>query len=44
MLVCYDKHIGIARSDTKVGADIVIEATGLFLTKETAQKHLSVRC
>ena len=24
----------------EVGADIVIEATGLFLTKETAQKHL----
>ena len=23
-----------------VGADIVIEATGLFLTKETAQKHI----
>ena len=23
-----------------VGADVVIEATGLFLTKETAQKHL----
>jgi glyceraldehyde 3-phosphate dehydrogenase len=23
-----------------IGADIVIEATGLFLTKETAQKHL----
>ena len=25
----------------EVGADIVIEATGLFLTKETAQKHIS---
>lgn len=25
----------------EVGADIVIEATGLFLTKETAQKHLA---
>ncbi len=24
----------------EVGADIVIEATGLFLTKETAQKHI----
>jgi len=24
-----------------VGADIVIEATGLFLTKETAQKHIT---
>ena len=24
----------------EIGADIVIEATGLFLTKETAQKHL----
>jgi len=24
-----------------VGADIVVEATGLFLTKETAQKHLA---
>ena len=23
-----------------VGADVVIESTGLFLTKETAQKHL----
>src|SRR3990167_4061801 len=26
---------------SEVGADIVIESTGLFLTKETAQKHLS---
>ena len=25
----------------EVGADIVIEATGLFLTKETAEKHLA---
>ena len=25
----------------EVGADIVIEATGLFLTKETAQKHIA---
>ena len=25
----------------EVGADIVIEATGLFLTQETAQKHIS---
>ena len=25
----------------EVGADIVIEATGLFLTKETAQKHIT---
>jgi glyceraldehyde 3-phosphate dehydrogenase len=25
----------------EVGADIVVESTGLFLTKETAQKHLS---
>jgi glyceraldehyde 3-phosphate dehydrogenase len=25
----------------EVGADIVVEATGLFLTKETAQKHLA---
>lgn len=25
----------------EVGADIVVEATGLFLTKETAEKHLS---
>ena len=25
----------------EVGADIVIEATGLFLTKEAAQKHIS---
>ena len=25
----------------EVGADIVIESTGLFLTKETAQKHIS---
>ncbi len=25
----------------EVGADIVIESTGLFLTKETAQKHLA---
>ncbi len=25
----------------EAGADIVIEATGLFLTKETAQKHIS---
>ena len=25
---------------SEVGADIVIEATGLFLTKETAQKHI----
>ncbi|MBK9625915.1 MAG: type I glyceraldehyde-3-phosphate dehydrogenase [Rhodocyclaceae bacterium] len=25
----------------EVGADIVIEATGLFLTKETAEKHLT---
>ena len=25
----------------EVGADLVIEATGLFLTKETAQKHLT---
>jgi glyceraldehyde 3-phosphate dehydrogenase len=24
----------------EIGADIVVEATGLFLTKETAQKHL----
>ena len=24
----------------EVGADVVVEATGLFLTKETAQKHL----
>jgi glyceraldehyde 3-phosphate dehydrogenase len=24
----------------EVGADVVIESTGLFLTKETAQKHL----
>jgi glyceraldehyde 3-phosphate dehydrogenase len=24
----------------EVGADIVIESTGLFLTKETAQKHI----
>ena len=24
-----------------VGADIVVEATGLFLTKETAEKHLA---
>src|SRR5512139_3591150 len=24
----------------EVGADIVVEATGLFLTKETCQKHL----
>src|SRR5688500_7942362 len=24
----------------EVGADIVVEATGLFLTKETAQKHI----
>lgn len=24
----------------EVGADVVIEATGLFLTKETAQKHI----
>jgi glyceraldehyde 3-phosphate dehydrogenase len=26
---------------SEVGADIVIEATGLFLTKETAQKHIT---
>ncbi|HWP11274.1 MAG TPA: type I glyceraldehyde-3-phosphate dehydrogenase, partial [Ramlibacter sp.] len=26
---------------SEVGADIVIEATGLFLTKESAQKHLA---
>jgi glyceraldehyde 3-phosphate dehydrogenase len=26
---------------SEVGADIVIESTGLFLTKETAQKHLA---
>ena len=25
----------------EVGADIVVESTGLFLTKETAQKHIS---
>ncbi len=25
----------------EVGADIVVEATGLFLTKETAQKHIA---
>ncbi|MDP3085759.1 MAG: glyceraldehyde 3-phosphate dehydrogenase N-terminal domain-containing protein, partial [Rubrivivax sp.] len=25
----------------EVGADIVIESTGLFLTKETAEKHLA---
>jgi glyceraldehyde 3-phosphate dehydrogenase len=25
----------------EIGADIVIEATGLFLTKETAQKHIN---
>ena len=25
---------------SEVGADIVVEATGLFLTKETAQKHI----
>jgi glyceraldehyde 3-phosphate dehydrogenase len=25
----------------EVGADVVIEATGLFLTKETAQKHIT---
>ncbi|MDH5276936.1 MAG: glyceraldehyde-3-phosphate dehydrogenase, partial [Gammaproteobacteria bacterium] len=25
----------------EVGADIVVESTGLFLTKETAQKHLA---
>ncbi|MBC7704613.1 MAG: type I glyceraldehyde-3-phosphate dehydrogenase [Rhodoferax sp.] len=25
----------------EVGADVVIEATGLFLTKETAQKHIA---
>src|SRR6187402_2949050 len=25
----------------EIGADIVVEATGLFLTKETAQKHIS---
>jgi glyceraldehyde 3-phosphate dehydrogenase len=25
----------------EVGADIVVEATGLFLTKETAEKHLA---
>jgi glyceraldehyde 3-phosphate dehydrogenase len=25
---------------SKVGADVVIESTGLFLTKETAQKHI----
>ena len=24
----------------EVGADVVLEATGLFLTKETAQKHI----
>ena len=24
----------------EVGADVVIESTGLFLTKETAQKHI----
>jgi glyceraldehyde 3-phosphate dehydrogenase len=26
---------------TEVGADIVVESTGLFLTKETAQKHIA---
>ncbi len=26
---------------SEVGADIVVESTGLFLTKETAQKHLA---
>jgi glyceraldehyde 3-phosphate dehydrogenase len=26
---------------SEVGADIVVESTGLFLTKETAQKHIS---
>src|ERR1044072_1472514 len=25
----------------EVGADVVVESTGLFLTKETAQKHIS---
>ena len=25
----------------EVGADVVIESTGLFLTKETAEKHLA---
>ena len=25
----------------KVGADVVVESTGLFLTKETAQKHIA---
>src|SRR5689334_23845108 len=25
----------------EVGADVVIESTGLFLTKETAEKHLT---
>src|ERR1700751_3369393 len=26
---------------SEVGADVVVESTGLFLTKETAEKHLA---
>ena len=40
MFVCYDKCMDLARTNTKIGANIVIESTGLFLTKETAQKYI----
>jgi hypothetical protein len=31
MSVCYDKWSNLTRSDTKVGTDIVIESTGMFV-------------
>ena len=36
MFVCYDKYDDLTRSDTKVGADIVIESTGMSFRVPTS--------